>query len=110
MIRDIILAYQECYGLNGVKPTDSKLPEEVRPGVTTDTNTMTTSTASTTTTTTTTMQFAVPPVTTTSTTAQIPVTTTTTAPVTVPITTTTMPAAPPPQIPEPQDNRANRIG
>lgn len=110
MIRDIILAYQECYGLNGVKPTDSKLPEEVRPGVTTDTNTMTTSTASTTTTTTTTMQFAVPPVTTTSTTAQIPVTTTTTVPVTVPITTTTMPAAPPPQIPEPQDNRANRIG
>ena len=28
MIRDLILAYQECYGLNGVKPTKQKLPEE----------------------------------------------------------------------------------
>lgn len=29
MIRDIILAYQECYGLNGVAPT-AKIPAEVR--------------------------------------------------------------------------------
>ena len=35
MIRDILLAYQECYGLNGVKPTVQKLPEEVRPALTT---------------------------------------------------------------------------
>lgn len=111
MVRDIILAYQECYGLNGVKPT-AKLPDEVRPGITTGTNT-TTNTTATTSTVTTTVQNAVPPVTTTTTmAAEIPVTTTTTtAPVTVPITTTTtMPAAPPPQIPEPQNNRANRIG
>lgn len=31
MIRDILLAYQECYGLNGVAPKNQKLPEEVRP-------------------------------------------------------------------------------
>jgi len=34
MIRDIILSYQQCYGLNGVKPT-AQLPEEVRTNVTT---------------------------------------------------------------------------
>ena len=33
MIRDIILAYQECYGLAGVKPT-AKLPPENREGTT----------------------------------------------------------------------------
>ena len=52
MIRDLILAYQECYGLNGVKPTKQKLPEEVRPVLTTTTATTTTTTISTTTTTT----------------------------------------------------------
>ena len=31
MIRDILLAYQECYGLNGVPPKSQSLPEEVRP-------------------------------------------------------------------------------
>lgn len=30
MIRDIILEYQKCYGLNGVKPTETGLAEEVR--------------------------------------------------------------------------------
>lgn len=37
MIRDILLAYQECYGLNGVPPKEQKLPEEVRPVLTTTT-------------------------------------------------------------------------
>ena len=27
MIRDILLAYQECYGLNGVKPNITPLPK-----------------------------------------------------------------------------------
>lgn len=54
MIRDIILAYQECYGLNGVKPKASaKLPEEVRPELTTTSTTGTGTTTTTTTTTTT---------------------------------------------------------
>ena len=60
MIRDIILAYQECYGLNGVKPEKAeKLPEEERifSSTTTDTSTGTgtdisTDTTATTTTTT----------------------------------------------------------
>ena len=51
MIRDLILAYQECYGLNGVKPTKQKLPEEIRPELTTTTTTTTTTTESTTSTT-----------------------------------------------------------
>lgn len=51
MIRDIILAYQECYGLNGVKPTKQKLPEEIRPELTTTTSTVSTTTELTTTTT-----------------------------------------------------------
>jgi len=52
MIRDIILAYQECYGLNGVKPTaNAKLPAEVRPELTTTTSTSSTTTETTTTTT-----------------------------------------------------------
>ena len=51
MIRDILLAYQQCYGLNGVKPT-AELPPEVRNGTTeavtttsqtTETTTVTTS-------------------------------------------------------------------
>ena len=50
MIRDIILAYQECYGLNGVKPTKQKLPEEIRPELTTTTSTESTTTTTTTTT------------------------------------------------------------
>ncbi len=47
MIRDIILAYQECYGLNGKKPT-AKLPAENRKPLVK--NTTTTTTTSTTTT------------------------------------------------------------
>lgn len=52
MIRDIILAYQECYGLNGVEPT-ATLPAEVRPERTTALTTAeeTTTTSETTTTT-----------------------------------------------------------
>ena len=50
MIRDILLAYQECYGLNGVKPTKQKLPEEVRPELVTSTTTESTVTTTTTTT------------------------------------------------------------
>jgi len=50
MIRDIILAYQECYGLNGVKPTKQKLPEEIRPELTTTSSTESTTTTTTTTT------------------------------------------------------------
>ena len=42
MIRDILLAYQECYGLNGVGPTKPKLPDEVRPVLTTTTTTSST--------------------------------------------------------------------
>ena len=54
MIRDIILAYQECYGLNGVKPSVSdELPEEVRPVLTTTADSTTTTTGTTTTETTT---------------------------------------------------------
>ncbi|MBR6967201.1 MAG: hypothetical protein IKH78_01610 [Ruminococcus sp.] len=51
MIRDMLLAYQECYGLNGVKPTKQKLPDEYRPVLVTTTapnaaaNNQTTSTA-----------------------------------------------------------------
>ena len=45
MIRDIILSYQQCYGLNGVKPT-AQLPEEVRKNVTTTTSASTTTTTS----------------------------------------------------------------
>lgn len=44
MIRDILLAYQECYGLNGVQPKNQTLPDEVRPVL----STVTTSAASTT--------------------------------------------------------------
>lgn len=113
MIRDIILAYQECYGLNGVKPT-ATLPNEVRPGITTGTDTTTTTSTTSSpfevTTTTTVWQNAVPTTTTAAAVTEAPITTTTTTPVTLPITTTTMPAAQPPQIPDPQDNRANRIG
>ncbi|SEK61682.1 penicillin-binding protein 2 [Ruminococcus sp. YRD2003] len=58
MIRDIILSYQQCYGLNGVKPT-AQLPAEVRNGTTaaaaaattTSSNTAVTSTTATTSTT-----------------------------------------------------------
>ncbi|MBP5379734.1 MAG: hypothetical protein J6Y64_09375 [Ruminococcus sp.] len=50
MIRDLILAYQECYGLNGVKPTKQKLPEEWRPELTTTATTTTTTTTTTVTT------------------------------------------------------------
>lgn len=50
MIRDIILAYQECYGLNGKKAKKSKLPVEERPELTTAVTTATTTTTTTTTT------------------------------------------------------------
>ncbi|HRR77646.1 MAG TPA: penicillin-binding transpeptidase domain-containing protein [Ruminococcus sp.] len=50
MIRDILLAYQECYGLNGVKPNIKPLPEEVRPVLSTTSSTETTTTTTTTTT------------------------------------------------------------
>jgi penicillin-binding protein 2 len=48
MIRDLLIAYQECYGLNGVKPSKQKLPEEIRPELTTTTSTTTTTTTTTT--------------------------------------------------------------
>ena len=48
MIRDILLAYQECYGLHGVGPTKPKLPDEVRPVLSTTTTTTTALTTSTT--------------------------------------------------------------
>ena len=67
MIRDIILAYQECYGLNGVGPTlqNKTLPEEVLPELNgverkTTTTTTTTTTAPVITTTTTTAAQPVP--------------------------------------------------
>lgn len=41
MIRSIIQAYQQCYGLNGVKPT-AQLPAEVRNGTTASTASTTT--------------------------------------------------------------------
>ena len=53
MIRDILLAYQQCYGLNGVKPTVTAMPKEVRPVPSTTTTTITTTTTSGTTETTT---------------------------------------------------------
>ncbi len=55
MIRDILLAYQECYGLNGVAPKNQKLPEEERPlqsGTTTTSGSETTTTSESTMTTT----------------------------------------------------------
>lgn len=53
MIRDIILAYQECYGFNGVAPT-AELPDEVRPSDSPDGSTTTTTNTNTSTTTSTT--------------------------------------------------------
>lgn len=47
MIRDILLAYQECYGLNGVAPKKQNLPEEVRPLLTATTTTAGSETATT---------------------------------------------------------------
>ena len=95
MIRDIILAYQECYGLNGVKPT-AKLPAEVRTPLdtkktttTTNTDTNTTTTTTTTTVTTTTTETYLQPDTSTST------------------TTTTLPIEDPLQNDTPQDNPAD---
>ena len=45
MIRDLILAYQECYGLNGTEPTKQVLPDEFRPVLSTTTTTTTTTAA-----------------------------------------------------------------
>lgn len=61
MIRDIILSYQQCYGLNGVKPT-AELPAEVRNGTTAaaDVTTTTSSNTAVTSTTATTSTTAVP--------------------------------------------------
>ncbi len=47
MIRDILLAYQECYGLNGVAPKKQNLPDEVRPLQTATTTTAGSETATT---------------------------------------------------------------
>ncbi len=47
MIRDIILAYQECYGLDGKKPT-AKLPAEVRKSLVKSSETTTTTSLTTT--------------------------------------------------------------
>ncbi len=49
MIRDIILAYQECYGLKNKKAKKLTLPEEKRPELTTAVTTATTTTTYTTT-------------------------------------------------------------
>ncbi len=111
MIRDIILAYQECYGLAGVMPTDTSLPEEVHadgtPYETTTTTTTTTQVTVTSSSTTAAVQT-----TTTAPYAESSTTTTTTAPITssTTSTTTTMPAAQPPQTPQPEDNNENPIG
>ncbi len=52
MIRDIILSYQECYGLAGKKPKKTtKLPDEKRPELTTAPPSLSTTTTQTTTTT-----------------------------------------------------------
>jgi len=83
MIRDIILAYQECYGLNGVEPT-AKLPAEVRKPLDPKKTTTTTGTGTETTTTTTTTDIT----TTTTTTFEYQPetsTTTTTLPIDVPV-------------------------
>ena len=45
MIRDLILPYQECYGLNGTEPTKQVLPDEFRPVLSTTTTTTTTTAA-----------------------------------------------------------------
>ena len=111
MIRDIILAYQECYGLAGVMATDTSLPEEVHadgtPYETTTTTTTTTQVTVTSSSTTAAVQT-----TTTAPYAESSTTTTTTAPITssTTSTTTTMPAAQPPQTPQPEDNNENPIG
>lgn len=120
MIRDIILAYQECYGLNGVKPT-AKLPAEVRKPldmskVTTTTNGSETVTTTTTTAITTTTVPVVQPEETTTTVPYVPETpqTTTTQPVmpTEPVTLppeqtqppTQPPTKPPGDRPDPGDD------
>ncbi|MDE7225926.1 MAG: hypothetical protein K2N49_03585 [Ruminococcus sp.] len=48
MVRDIILAYQECFGINGSKPEKQELPPEVRNGTTAKTKPTTTTTTTTT--------------------------------------------------------------
>ena len=85
MIRDIILAYQECYGLAGVAPT-AKLPAEVRkPLDMSKVTTTTTSDGQTTTTTTAVVTTTIP--------AELPP-----EDIYIPGTTTTQPSAP--EIPE----------
>ncbi len=59
MIRGLLEAYEECYGMNGVKPAVSKLPEEVR-NTTAPSETETTTTETTTTTTTVTTTTVTP--------------------------------------------------
>ena len=59
MIRDIILAYQEYYGMNGKKPKKTKLPKEERAELTTAASTTSTTTTTTTTTMTTTTAFII---------------------------------------------------
>ncbi|MDE6784089.1 MAG: hypothetical protein K2J26_01740 [Ruminococcus sp.] len=48
MVRDIILAYQECFGINGSKAEKQELPPEVRNGTTAKTKPTTTTTTTTT--------------------------------------------------------------
>lgn len=48
MVRDIILAYRDCFGINGSKPASDELPPEVRNGTTAKTTTTTTNTTDTT--------------------------------------------------------------
>ena len=110
MIRDILLAYQECYGLNGVAPKNQELPEEERPlqsETTTTAGSGTTTTTSGNSVTTTTTTVAAP-------TASVPSQTApvvTAAPATVPPTdapTNNPPApettaAPPPETPTEPD-------
>ena len=59
MIRDIIEAYQEYYGLDGKKPKKKKLPKEERPELITSASTSSTTTTTTTTTMTTTEAFII---------------------------------------------------
>lgn len=56
MIRDIILAYEEYYGMNGKKAKKKKLPKEERPELTTTVSSSTTTTTTTVTTTSATTQ------------------------------------------------------
>lgn len=101
MIRDIILEYQKCYGLNGVKPTETGLADEVRQfGTTIPGETATTTTSAVTTTTAVTQQYTVPETTVTYQAEQwtaAPTEAQTQAPETQPVTAAPETTAPPPE-------------